>query len=277
MIDIAGLRVLRLVETGSTNTELLARARAGDTTPTLLVADRQTAGRGRMGRAWVSAPGASLTFSLMRPLAPQPAGLGGAGWDGLSLALGLALAEAIEPGGAAGGGANRPRIGLKWPNDLWLLPPGALAAGGSAANGRKLGGILIETVGIGHQEPRVAVIGVGLNIAPLAVADTGVLPYGLACLQELEPEMTAEAALAGVAPALWQALTDFETHGFAPLAEAYAARDLLRGQPVQAQGENWLAEGVDARGVLRLSQGRRELLLSSGEVSVRPLAHTEPV
>ncbi len=138
-----------LPQIDSTNTELMRRARAGRLEPVLLVTERQTAGRGRLGRSWESANppapaisvapathGASavlpaLTFSLGLPLAPTD-------WSGLSLAVGAAVAEALHPD-----------IGLKWPNDLWWQD-------------RKLAGILIETASFGEQ--RYAVIGVGINI-----------------------------------------------------------------------------------------------------------------
>ena len=119
--------------------------RGDDMRPCLLVAEAQTAGRGRLGRTWHASPGASLTFSLSLPLAPPQ-------WSGLSLAVGVALADALDPGRPA----QPPRIGLKWPNDLWLLD--------APGQGRKLGGVLIETVAVG--ERRMAVIGVGLNVRP---------------------------------------------------------------------------------------------------------------
>ncbi|MGE4376796.1 MAG: biotin--[acetyl-CoA-carboxylase] ligase, partial [Burkholderiaceae bacterium] len=74
----------------STNTELMRRARDGHCVPTLLVAEQQTAGRGRLGRQWLSSPGDSLTFSLGLPLAPRD-------WSGLSLAVGLSVAESLQP------------------------------------------------------------------------------------------------------------------------------------------------------------------------------------
>ncbi|MEY3271173.1 MAG: hypothetical protein RLZZ341_74, partial [Pseudomonadota bacterium] len=120
--------------------------RAADLVPGLLVAEEQTAGRGRLGRGWSSATGRSLTFSLGLPMAP-------AQWGGLSLAVGVALAEALEPGPAA------PRLLLKWPNDLWLRDAAA------PTGGRKLGGVLIETVAVGRH--RKVVVGVGLNVLPL--------------------------------------------------------------------------------------------------------------
>jgi BirA family biotin operon repressor/biotin-[acetyl-CoA-carboxylase] ligase len=220
--------------------------RAGDTQPCLLVAEQQTRGRGRLGRDWQSSAGLSLTFSLSLPLAPRD-------WSGLSLAVGLALAQALDP--ATG---TPPRIGLKWPNDLWLLD--------APGQGRKLGGILIETVAVGSR--RICVVGVGLNVLP---QPTEGLSSGFACLQELDPQASAPAALATVAAPLVRGLRRFETEGFAPLLAAYAQRDLLYGHRVLASTPEPLegvAEGVDERGALKLRAGTLHTLVS-GEVSVR--------
>jgi BirA family biotin operon repressor/biotin-[acetyl-CoA-carboxylase] ligase len=284
---LPGLSVEVLARAESTNSVLLERARAGggaldapitrpgeldncsagdptplgrrdaDVQPCLLVAEQQTRGRGRQGRDWVSTAGASLTFSLALPLAP-------ADWSGLSLAVGLALAEALEPllplsDGAAA--APAPRLQLKWPNDLWLVDD-PVASG----RGRKLGGILIETVSVGHR--RMCVVGVGLNVLPQPVPD---FPHGYACLQELQPGIGAPAVLACVAEPLVRALLDFQAHGFSPLVAAYARRDLLRGQAVtttQADVPSGVADGVDERGALRVLAGGVHLVVS-GEVSVR--------
>lgn len=225
--------------------------RSMDSQPCLLVAENQTRGRGRMGRVWSSAPGASLTFSLALPLSPVD-------WSGLSLAVGVALADALEPPS----NGHAARLQLKWPNDLWLSDPS------QARGGRKLGGILIETVPVGGR--RMCVIGVGLNVLPQHFED---LTSGYACLQELWPDVTAPAALLAVAPALVRAMLIFELHGFARFAERYAARDGLAGRRLMTSQSGALegtAEGVDERGALRLlcDDGRR-LLISSGEVSVR--------
>ncbi len=232
--------------------------RSGDASPCLLVAEQQTRGRGRLGRDWVSEAGSSLTFSLSLPMAP-------AQWGGLSLAVGLALADALDPRPTAVGtlDTEKPmRIGLKWPNDLWLLD--------SPGRGRKLGGILIETLSVGQQ--RMVVVGVGLNIAPRLAPETSGLAHGYACLQELQAAWTAPRALAAVAVPLVRALKDFERKGFAPLVPAYARRDLLRGQAVSSSGgsENLqgTAQGVDEQGALLLDSGGLHRVLS-GEVSVR--------
>ena len=249
---LPGLSVEVLPQCASTNTTLLERARGGDTAPCLLVAEAQTQGRGRLGRSWTSKPGASLTFSLALPYAPLD-------WSGLSLAVGLCLADALDPRGQ--------RIALKWPNDLWLRDgPG---------RGRKLGGILIETVVVAGQ--RVAVIGIGINV--LAQSDAG-LTHGLATLHELDTGVTTASALVAVAAPLLHMLRGFEHEGFAPLAARYAVRDLLRGQHVlttRAGVPEGVAEGVDAQGALlvRAGVGADSLhRISSGEVSIRLQATT---
>jgi len=231
--------------------------RAADHQPCLLVAEHQTDGRGRMGRTWTSSAGASLTFSLSLPMSPRD-------WSGLSLAVGVALAEALDPLPVA---PAAPRIGLKWPNDLWRLD----SAPGTPPRGRKLGGILIETCAVGSN--RMAVIGVGLNVLPQPVDES--LSQGQACLLELDPGASAPAVLARVAQPLVQALLDFERDGFAGCAARFAARDLLRGQAVLAwrgeTAEEGVALGVTAQGLLRVQMAAdgRVQEIGSGEVSVR--------
>jgi BirA family transcriptional regulator, biotin operon repressor / biotin---[acetyl-CoA-carboxylase] ligase len=239
--------------------------RTGDTQPCLLVAEHQTLGRGRQGRVWHSAVGASLTFSIGLPLAPRD-------WCGLSLAVGVALADALdppEPGRAA------PRIGLKWPNDLWRHEgPG---------RGRKLGGVLIETVAVGAR--RMVVVGVGLNIEDLnapAPREPGDLRSGFASLREIDPQASAPSVLHRIALPLVRAILQFEREGFAGFAAAYARRDLLLGQPVRVLGPRGepvvegVAETIAANGALRVRDGAGTAHdISSGEVSVR-LPGTEP-
>ncbi len=251
-----GIGVEVCAELDSTSSVLLADA-VDERRPRLLVAERQTAGRGRNGRPWQSAPRASLTFSLALQMAPVD-------WSGLSLAVGVAVAQALEPDAAA------PRLVLKWPNDLWLRDD-AMATGG-----RKLGGILIETRGAGPV--RRAVIGIGLNVRA-ADHDAAQLSHGYACLGELRDttigELAAPLVLARIAPALLQATAAFDRDGFGPFAGAFARRDLLRGRGVSTslpdcpQGT---ALGVDAQGALRVHDGRREHRVVGGEVSVRPRA-----
>jgi BirA family biotin operon repressor/biotin-[acetyl-CoA-carboxylase] ligase len=254
----AAVEILRVAETASTNADLLAWARtlAGDghLPPRALIAERQTAGRGRLGRTWEATPGASLTFSLAWPF--------GAGNDlsGLSLAVGVVLAETLDPQPA-----TPLRIGLKWPNDLWLV--------GASEAGRKLGGVLIETVPRGAG--RVAVIGIGINLLEQRVerATTGV-----AWLAEIDAGAATEpqALLDRLVTSLATALHRFERDGFAAFAADFARRDLLRGRTVRcaaagASGRDGIAGGVSADGELLLRTPDGIVPIGSGEVSVRPM------
>jgi BirA family biotin operon repressor/biotin-[acetyl-CoA-carboxylase] ligase len=238
---LPGFTVEVLSEIDSTNTELMRRARSGRAEPVLLVAEQQTAGRGRLGRGWHSAAGESLTFSLALPLAP-------ADWSGLSLAVGVSVAESLHPA-----------IRLKWPNDLWL-------------EDRKLAGILIETAsfGEGGAGERYAVIGVGLNIAPRPAQGLSTPP---AALRELLPYAEAPDVLQLVAAPLVADVLRFAREGFAPFQPRFAARDALVGRSVTlSNGTAGLAQGVDGAGSLLVHTAAGPQAISSSEVSVRPAA-----
>jgi BirA family biotin operon repressor/biotin-[acetyl-CoA-carboxylase] ligase len=273
-----------LPEIDSTNSELMRRARAGRVEPVLLVAEHQTAGRGRLGRQWhspapsagslgnssghtVSASPSSLTFSLGLPLAPVD-------WSGLSLVAGVVVAEALHP-----------QLGLKWPNDLWWQD-------------RKMGGILVETVVVAgsiasdfawmssssssavrttDSSARYVVIGIGLNITPDTVEMTSAQGVALrtpaACLQEVLPEIEAPAVLARVAAPLVFATLAFASQGFEPWRARFEARDVLRGRPVEMSdgAAHGIAEGVDGEGGLLIRTGESEVkVVHSAEASVRP-------
>ncbi|MDO8903554.1 biotin--[acetyl-CoA-carboxylase] ligase [Hydrogenophaga sp.] len=246
------VEVLRSID--STNSELMRRARDGLLEPLLLVAEEQTAGRGRLGRNWHSRPGQSLTFSLAMPVAPV-------NWSGLSLAVGVSLANSLHAD-----------VRLKWPNDLWLYE-------------RKLGGILVETAGSGTistasaPQPRLVVVGVGINIArPLSTALTS-LSHTAGAPQPMEPAGLAEVlvgvdageVLQRVVAPLVHDLQAFASSGFTAFEERFAQRDALRNRAVRlSDGTEGTAHGVDADGALMVltAQGMRHI--TSSEVSVRP-------
>lgn len=241
--DLPGFSVEVVPEIGSTNTELMERARTGLSDPVLLVAVHQNAGRGRRGRGWVSAPGDSLTFSLSLPLAP-------ADWSGLSLAVGVSVADSLGPD-----------VRLKWPNDLWW-------------QGRKLGGILVETANLGASGERLAVIGIGINLAtPQVTADPqaalpAVPPVGL---REWQPNAEAGAVLETLAPALVRDLLAFQALGFSAFAQRFAQRDALYGLAIRlSDGRQGTACGVGDDGALRVLTDQGLQLVNSQEVSVRP-------
>ncbi|WP_439520556.1 biotin--[acetyl-CoA-carboxylase] ligase [Hydrogenophaga sp.] len=247
---LPGFTVEVLPSIDSTNSELMRRARNGLMEPVLLVAEEQTAGRGRLGKGWHSRRGQSLTFSLALPMAP-------ASWSGLSLAVGVSLANSLHAD-----------VRLKWPNDLWL-------------HERKLGGILVETASQGEAPPgaRMVVVGIGLNVArpdAEAVAGLGGTPSALpamapAGLAEILVGATCGEVLAQVAPALARDLQAFENQGFAAFAQRFAQRDALQGRGVQlSDGTRGTACGVDDDGALQVLTEHGMRHVTSSEVSVRP-------
>lgn len=253
-----------LVECDSTNAVLLARAEAGAPGGAVVAAERQTAGRGRRGRAWISAPGDSLTFSLLWRFAPgtAPAGLSLAA--GLAVARGIAkvfgCAESLAPLGTATawrpapcGLAGAGDTVLKWPNDL-------------LRDGRKLGGILVELV---PGAPHAAVIGVGLNLR-LPAALPAELRGSCAALGPCDPNLL----LAAILGELLAVLEIFAAAGFAPLRADWRARHAYEDAPVRllsdfAPPRDGVCRGVDADGALLFESGGRVERVLSGEVSLR--------
>jgi BirA family biotin operon repressor/biotin-[acetyl-CoA-carboxylase] ligase len=241
-LPLPGFSMEVLPEIDSSNSELMRRARAGRLEPVLLVAERQTAGRGRLGRVWLSGKGQSLpslTFSLGLPLAP-------ADWSGLSLVVGVSLAESLHP-----------QVRLKWPNDLWVAD-------------RKLAGVLIETAsfGEGSAARRYAVIGIGINLDAPQAAGLSVPPAGL---RELLPGAEAGAVLLRIAAPLVQAVQAFETFGFVPFQARFNARDALRDRAVVlSDGTTGTAHGASEAGALLVHTARGMAAVTSSEVSVRP-------
>ncbi len=277
--SLMGFSVEILPEVDSTNTELMRRARAGRTEPILLVAQQQTAGRGRLGRSWDSGsvPGhadtsdlldapapptrhttsqaASLTFSLGLLLKPNT-------WDGLSLAVGTSLASSLHE-----------RVQLKWPNDLWI-------------DGRKLAGILIETAPAPHGA-RYAVLGVGINLLPRPALGLSTAP---AALSELWGQGCCPAqVLERVAASLLRDVLQFEGEGFTAFTSRFAARDALQGRHIavlathpgtaapvpnaadDSTNTSGVAQGVNAQGALLLRTAAGVQAITSSEVSVRPV------
>lgn len=231
----------------STSTELRRRERAPAGIEVCL-AELQTAGRGRRGRAWYSPLGGNLYFSLRRGF---DAGMGAL--SGLSLVAGVAVIEALGDCGVAG-------IGLKWPNDV-------------LADGRKLAGILVE-LGGEFLGPCQAVIGVGINLRLPARARARIDQPAIDLAGVGDGKVPSRNRLAArLIVRLAGALDRFETHGFGAFADAYARCDLLRERRVRvlAAGavREGVATGVDPRGALLVRHGRTLARYDSAEISVR--------
>lgn len=252
---LAGLDTLEVAwSLDSTNSELLRRpvpARGS----AVLLAERQSGGRGRRGRAWASPLAANLYLSVSRGFGGGLARLGG-----LSLVAGVAATEALHALGFAG-------VRLKWPNDLVVADGDGL---------RKLGGLLVEGGGelAGHAR---AVVGLGVNVRmPDAFGRLVDQPWTDLARMSTEPP-SRNALAAAVLARLLPALALFDREGLAPFLPRYGALDALRDRAVVLQrgdGEQrGIARGVADDGALRLQLDEGgEIRLHSGEVSVRDAA-----
>jgi BirA family biotin operon repressor/biotin-[acetyl-CoA-carboxylase] ligase len=235
-------------ELDSTSSELQRRlGEAADLS--IVMAETQTAGRGRRGRSWLSPPGLNLYLSCLKRFERGFAAL-----SGLSLAVGVMVLRAVESFDIRG-------AGLKWPNDV-------------LADGGKLAGVLVELSGE-YQGPCAAVIGVGLNLrlTDALREQAGQSACDLASLAgEHLPDRNAMAAR--LIAALADGLRQFERHGFAAFADDYARYDLLAGRPLKlsgAQGHfDGIGDGVDARGALQVRLASGEIRsVDSADVTVR--------
>jgi BirA family biotin operon repressor/biotin-[acetyl-CoA-carboxylase] ligase len=234
-------------ETGSTNEDALAAARAGAVSGSLFVAEQQSRGRGRSGKSWQAASGESLLFSLL--LRPEPS----AGHpSSLTLAVGLGVRAALGPYSSAA-------LSVKWPNDV-------------LAGQRKLAGILCEAE-LSSGRIDALVIGVGINISqeqfPPELAKSavslGALRSGPAALGGREELLVA------VLVAIEARVTACLASGFAQLAGEFAAHDALRNAHVSVTGPTPLegiARGVDSEGRLLLETDGVLIPVGSGTVRV---------
>lgn len=229
----------------STNAELLRRpATVG---VQVLLAERQTAGRGRRGRSWASPLAAHVYLSLQRRFDGGVAALAG-----LSIAVGVAAAEALRALGFVS-------VGLKWPNDL-------------VAGDRKLGGILIE---FGGEDAGVvrAVIGIGINVRMPETAGAGIDQAWTDLRQLGAPLPSRNALAAALIGAQVIALEQFAGSGLAPFVQRWRALDALGGRAIEVIAgecrEPGLALGIDDRGALRVRHADGERGYHSAEISVR--------
>lgn len=234
-------------ETGSTNADLLSSVDTL-TAPQLLVAEKQTAGRGRAGRTWHSAPGASLTFSLAWKFGMPVQAL-----IGLPLAVGVALAETL--------GALGIEVQLKWPNDV-------LHEGG------KLAGILIETTSAGNaaQAGSWAVVGIGVNMT-VSEQLAARIDRPVATMPRLA-ELDQDRLMANLLSGLAEALAQFEHEGLAAFVPRWNALHAYTGQSVVILDNGrvlheGIAAGIDASGRFLLDGAAGRIAVMAGDVSLR--------
>ena len=232
-----------LDEVDSTNAEV-ARLLTSAPLPVVL-SDCQTSGRGRRGRNWASPKGQNLYLSLGLSIKGGFSAL-----DGLSLALGVAVANAIEQ---VGGG----EVGLKWPNDLF-------------AQGQKFGGILVEIQGE-LQEGCVQVIaGIGINVHMTRAEDVD-QPWTSLDKRWPDQAWARNQLAAGMITHILAAVTEFEAGGFRQFRERWQRRDIFSGLPlVTRDGElKGLGGGIDETGNYLLKTAEGEIPVRAGDISLR--------
>lgn len=242
-------RSIVLAQVGSTNAEAFALAKAGDSGPLWVMAHRQTAGRGRSGRKWVSEPG-NLHASLLLGLACPPTAV-----QQLSLLAGVAVIDAI---GAAAAGSAIPNLRLKWPNDVLI-------------DGAKCAGILPESHTGAKATSLLAVIGIGINLAwhpqDLGRAATHLAAHGVA--------LGPEAMLSHLAGAMqrWLGIWDWGI-GFAAIRSAWRERGGPTGEALTVDTGREKISGqfldlAEDGALIMLDGSGQERRLTYGEVTIR--------
>jgi BirA family transcriptional regulator, biotin operon repressor / biotin---[acetyl-CoA-carboxylase] ligase len=234
----------------STNTTLLERANPARGTSEVLLAEYQTAGRGRRGRAWLAPPGGAICLSLSWTFGEVPQELAG-----LSLVIGVCALRVLRELGAAA-------AALKWPNDLLI-------------GERKLGGVLIE-LRAESAGPACVIVGVGLNVALGAellrkIAAAGTAATDLASAGVAGTPRNAVAA--ALVSACVRGLIQFEREGLKPFIEEWRAADALRGRAVSVSAGDGsargVARGIDLHGALLVETPQGVKRFISGDVTVR--------
>jgi BirA family transcriptional regulator, biotin operon repressor / biotin---[acetyl-CoA-carboxylase] ligase len=244
-------RLEALWSTGSTNTVLSERAGPSVGSSEVLLAEYQTQGRGRRGRAWLAPPGGAICLSLSWTFREVPSDLGA-----LGLVVGVCTLRALRELGVRG-------TALKWPNDLLV-------------GDRKLGGVLID-LRAESAGPASVVIGIGLNVALgvevlRRIAETGTPATDLKSA-ELPQDVSRNEVAAGVVAACVRGLIGFENEGLKPFLEEWRQADALRGRQVNVVAAGGtargVARGIDLRGALLVETRDGVRKFVSGDVSVR--------
>ncbi|KAA1170461.1 biotin--[acetyl-CoA-carboxylase] ligase [Marinobacter salinexigens] len=237
------LRVLDEVD--STNAEVVRAGHSGTHDIPVVIADCQTAGRGRRGRNWSSPRGENLYLSL---------GLtfdgGFSVLDGLSLVLGVAVADALEGLGAR-------EIGLKWPNDIFI-------------ERAKLGGILIELQGELQEGVVQVICGIGINVHMKSAE--GVDQAWSSLDQAVSGQQWCRNEIAGaLISAVLNAADVFTRFGFGHFREAWQQRDIFQGKPIAARGGeiSGIGAGIDETGNYLLDTDTGLVPVRAGEISLR--------
>ena len=244
--DVSGLRIEVEEALDSTNAALKRRAHSEDIHGLALFAETQTAGRGRLGRLWVSPPKSNIYLSLGWRIGLEPADLAG-----LSLALGCAIGEGLD----RDFGLN---MQLKWPNDLYLA-------------GKKCGGVLIDLVQSANQD-WIVIVGVGLNVAMSKLGSDEIDQPWTDLSTHSTVKVSRHEVGARILEAVVPLLSSWQVGSFGQWRDSWSRRDLMAGRQISVQQgghaiAGW-ADGVDFSGALRVVTNEGLTVVQSGEASM---------
>jgi BirA family biotin operon repressor/biotin-[acetyl-CoA-carboxylase] ligase len=238
--------VLKLYDViGSTNTAMMQLAQQQSVANCVLLAEYQSAGKGRRGKVWVGDFARNIAMTVGYDFRCGLNELGG-----LSCVVGLAMVQLLEQNGI--------RAQIKWPNDVWV-------------DEQKLVGILVEL--LPAREGVTAIVGVGLNV-DLSIAQQQAIDQAVTSVRELGVATSRDDLVIGMFQCIMQSFELFARQGFAPFVSAFNAAHRLHDQPalVQVGGtiREGLVRGVDRNGALLFEEAGHIVPLSGGEVSLRP-------
>lgn len=257
--------ILRLDDVDSTQSAARAQLAAGAVHGTMVVARRQSAGRGRLARAWQSDEGGLWLSMIVRGALPA------ARAPRLTLAAAALALEALDTLGA--------HAAVKWPNDLMLPHPLATipVAGANAVDRlgpfRKLGGLLLEGVDLDAGVVRAAVLGIGINVRTPAGGFSPALAHIATSLEEAGVDVSVEEVLDALAPRLQARLLDaLDDERFAATLAVLRARSATLGRRVEVDGVVGIAEELEGDGALLVRDAAGALhTVRAGDVHLRPL------
>lgn len=236
-----------LLDVGSTNTYLFERASDHMGKRYAVFAEKQSSGRGRRGRQWISPFGRNIYLSLLVSFSGGMSAL-----EGLSLAVGIAVEKAMGRLGIDG-------VGLKWPNDIY-------------ADGRKLAGILLEVTGEYNSHCQV-VIGIGLNLS-MSEGEAQEIDQPWVDLSSLRSGLSRNQVAGTLLDELLSMVDTFQKEGFAPWQQYWSERDIYHNKDVVISSPirdvEGVVKGVNRKGELMLRTDRGMEIITAGELSVRP-------
>ena len=236
-----------LLDVDSTNTYLFERASDHMGKRYAVFAEKQSSGRGRRGRQWISPFGRNIYLSLLVSFSGGMSAL-----EGLSLAVGIAVEKAMGRLGIDG-------VGLKWPNDIY-------------ADGRKLAGILLEVTGEYNSHCQV-VIGIGLNLS-MSEGEAQEIDQPWVDLSNLRSGLSRNQVAGTLLDELLSMVDTFQKEGFAPWQQYWSERDIYHNKDVVISSPirdvEGVVKGVNRKGELMLRTDRGMEIITAGELSVRP-------